>query len=358
LDSRGRRSFWRAICAGLVVVLVAGCAAPIALPGDAAPVVKIGLIAPFEGLGRPLGYAVLPAVKLAVTEANASGRLGRYQVALTALNDDIDAASAAKAAAALAQDPDLLAAIGPWDEATAASAAPVLAQAGIPVLAGAPLDRAARSPHLPGVFSLCPDPAQIAQALLAQTAVVGAPEVVAAGPHDALDAALLAAAPGTARAGVDPLPPTATVIYTGDAAGAADAAAGWYAAGWRGQLLGGPDVVRPWFAARAGTAAEGAEAVVCADAGYLPGAPTATPSAVDASFEAAYQKQAGAPPTPAARLAYAATRRLLDALARDIAAHGHPTRAALTADLAAAPLAPQAVWMAVRDGQWIVSEKP
>ena len=42
-----------------------------AMPGDAAPVVKIGVIAPFEGAGRPLGYAVLPAIKAAAAEANA-----------------------------------------------------------------------------------------------------------------------------------------------------------------------------------------------------------------------------------------------------------------------------------------------
>ena len=46
------------------------------MPGDAAPVVKIGVIAPFEGAGRPLGYAVLPAIKAAVAEANASGDTG------------------------------------------------------------------------------------------------------------------------------------------------------------------------------------------------------------------------------------------------------------------------------------------
>ena len=97
------------------------------MPGDAAPVVKIGVIAPFEGAGRPLGYAVLPAIKAAVTEANASGKLGRYQVLVVAFNDDLHGPTAAAQAKALALDPEVLAVVGPWSVETVAAAEPILA---------------------------------------------------------------------------------------------------------------------------------------------------------------------------------------------------------------------------------------
>lgn len=97
--------------------LLGGCV----LPGQAAPVVKLGLIGPFEGAGRELGYAALTAVKVAVAEANASGELGAYRLALVVVNDSNDPDAAAEAARALAVDPDVLAIIGPFTSETAAS---------------------------------------------------------------------------------------------------------------------------------------------------------------------------------------------------------------------------------------------
>ena len=105
------------------------------MPGDAAPVVKIGVIAPFEGAGRPLGYAVLPAIKAAVAEANANGDLGRYRVVVVAFNDDLHGPTAAAQAQVLALDPEVLAVVGPWSAETAATAEPILAEAGLPLLA-------------------------------------------------------------------------------------------------------------------------------------------------------------------------------------------------------------------------------
>jgi ABC-type branched-subunit amino acid transport system substrate-binding protein len=104
------------------------------MPGDAAPVIKIGVIAPFEGAGRPLGYAVLPGIKAAVEEANASGDLDRYRVLVVAFNDDLDAATAAAQAQALALDADVLGVVGAWSVETAAAARPILAEAGLPAL--------------------------------------------------------------------------------------------------------------------------------------------------------------------------------------------------------------------------------
>ena len=112
----------------LLAVLSVGCTRP----GDAAPVLKLGVIAPFEGAGRPLGYAILPAIKSAVADANASGKLSGYRVAVVALNDSLDPATAAQQAKALTLDPDVLAVVGPFGADTVASAQPVLAVAAIP----------------------------------------------------------------------------------------------------------------------------------------------------------------------------------------------------------------------------------
>ena len=107
------------------------------LPGDAAPVVKIGVIAPFEGAGRPLGYAVLPAIKAAVAEANAGGELGPLSGGGGGVERRSGRATAAAQAQALALDPEVLAVVGPWAAETAAAAAPILAEAGMPVLTAA-----------------------------------------------------------------------------------------------------------------------------------------------------------------------------------------------------------------------------
>jgi ABC-type branched-subunit amino acid transport system substrate-binding protein len=117
------------LCFAAISYLLSACA----MPGDAAPVVKIGVIAPFEGAGRPLGYAVLPTIKAAVAEANTSGKLGRYQVMVVAFNDDLYGPTAAAQAKALALDPKVLAVVGPWTAETAAAAGPILAGAGLPV---------------------------------------------------------------------------------------------------------------------------------------------------------------------------------------------------------------------------------
>lgn len=284
LNWSGIRTGLLALCA--ILLLATGCV----MPGDAAPVVKIGLIAPFEGTGRPLGYAILPAVKTTLAQANADAALGRYRVALVALNDDLDPAAAAAQARVLAQDPAVLAVLGPFSADAAAAAAPILAQAGIPALIAAPSAQPAA-----GGRSLCPPPAEI-------------------------DAALHSAPP----AGADPW-----IFYPGDAVAAAAALAD----GRAGDLVGGPDVLRPWLPAQAGEAAEGTRAVACALAGALP-----------AGDE-----------WPEVALARAGAGALLAALAEDVRAHGRPSRSGVTAALAAQDLTPRLVWYQVVDGEWRAS---
>jgi ABC-type branched-subunit amino acid transport system substrate-binding protein len=99
--------------------------------GSTQPIVKLGLIAPFEEAHRAEGYAVLDAVKLAIGERNASGGVAGRQVALVALNDNGRPDEAAMQAAKLAVDRDVLGVVGPLSEATAAAAGPILAAEGL-----------------------------------------------------------------------------------------------------------------------------------------------------------------------------------------------------------------------------------
>jgi len=64
------------------LLMAAGCY------GSTPPVVKIGLLAPFEERYRDDGYSALQAVRSALHERNAAGGVAGYQVALVALNDN------------------------------------------------------------------------------------------------------------------------------------------------------------------------------------------------------------------------------------------------------------------------------
>lgn len=121
--------------------------------GGTAPVVKIGLVAPFEGQRRALGYDVIYSARLAVREINLAGGVGGYRVELVALDDAGDPELAQQAAASLALDPMVVAVIGHWLPPTTAAAAAVYAQAGLPLLPGgvSPL-QAAPPQELPASF--------------------------------------------------------------------------------------------------------------------------------------------------------------------------------------------------------------
>lgn len=98
------------------------------------PVVKIGLVAPFEGRYRNLGYEVIYAVRLAVREANAAGGVAGYSVELTALDDSGDPEMAIEQAHKLATDPQVAAVLGHWLDATTAAAATEYERLELPLL--------------------------------------------------------------------------------------------------------------------------------------------------------------------------------------------------------------------------------
>ena len=130
----------------LFVLLLSGCA-------SVEPVVKIGLVAPFEGRDRAVGYDAIYAARLAVREANAAGGIGGHRVTVVALDDRGDPELAAQTAAALVVDPAVVAVVGHYLPETTAAASDIYAQAGLPLLpTGAPPFATADPAALPPAF--------------------------------------------------------------------------------------------------------------------------------------------------------------------------------------------------------------
>ena len=111
----------------LLFTFLAGCT-------GVQPVVKIGLVAPFEGAQRAVGYDAIYAARLAVREVNAAGGIQGYRVALVALDDGGDEQLAAETAVTLTIDPAVVAVIGHGLPHTTAAATPIYAEAGVPFL--------------------------------------------------------------------------------------------------------------------------------------------------------------------------------------------------------------------------------
>lgn len=82
--------------------------------GSTMPVLKIGLIAPFEGTQRTNGYQRLYGVKLALKEVNLNGGVAGYKIELVALNDNAEAVESVSQAHELALDRDVLGVVGNW----------------------------------------------------------------------------------------------------------------------------------------------------------------------------------------------------------------------------------------------------
>lgn len=122
-------------------ILGMGCLLLISACASTAPVLKIGLVAPFEGRYRPVGYDAIYAARLAVREQNAQGGVGGYRVELIAYDDGGDAQTAMERARQLALDPQVVAVIGHYRVETTRAAWDVYAREALPLIApGIPAD--------------------------------------------------------------------------------------------------------------------------------------------------------------------------------------------------------------------------
>jgi len=258
----------------------------------------IGLVAPFEGAQRELGYEVLVAVKIAVAEQNAAGGWFGRPIALVALNDEGEPAQAALAARELALDPSIVGVVGHWSPQTTAAALPVYLEAGLRLVIPSAGDYAIPIPSHVRQFG--PSNDDIARALvsfLRQRAAIQKVQTVAleiepAGLAQKVAAALQAAG-FTMAASDEPV----------------DVVALWL-----------PDEETARFLAAAPPML-----VVLLDGPYIPllgklgpvdaGVMTWMPSEVGwaAPFEASFRRATGHGPSPQAWLAYEATAALMPA---------------------------------------------
>lgn len=308
------------------LLLLASCS------GSARPTVKIGLVAPFEGRYRYVGYDVIYAVRLALREANgADCGVGGYNVELVAYDDGGDSLQAAEQARKLAVDPAVVAVIGHWREETTDAALSVYAEAGIPLIVPAvlhsPLAEEPGQVYHPGppaatvageMFNKLGGLGQHQAALVTEGGSLGAALQWAAQQHRSLASPVLSPenkdwVHEVLASGVE------AVFCDADPVAAGEAIAALRQAGWEGIFLGGPELAAADFGAVAGAAAEGATFVTPYPF------PTDVPGGAD--FVAAYQAVSnGVPPGPLALPAYQATQILLESLERDIAANSRPTR--------------------------------
>jgi branched-chain amino acid transport system substrate-binding protein len=322
-----------------------------AFPGAVRPTLKIGLVAPFEGRYRPIGYDVIYAVRLALQEANGSGGVAGYAVELVAYDDGAQPAMADEQARKLSVDPDVLAAVGHFREETTHAAAGVYARAGLPLVAPAVLD-----PHLiqgqDVLYQLGPPAPVLATALLDRAAWLtgsasdraqGEAHIVLLGGDGPLGASLQDLArdewleePGLGFSTVSAdavdwqaevlAHHPAVVLCDLDPVRAGEVVAALRQAGWSGDVLGGPALAASDFVAVAGQAAQGAT--------FLTPWPFPPDVAGGEPFADAYRSVSnGLEPGPLALPAYEATWLLLEALGGALA-EGDPTRQAVSAALA------------------------
>jgi ABC-type branched-subunit amino acid transport system substrate-binding protein len=125
----------RQVLVGLVVIMlvVSGCDRPATRRDD--PVVKIGLVAPFEGRHRDVGYDVIYSARLAIRQANEASQAGMTKVTLVAVDDFGDPQAARETARAMVIDHDVMAVIGHWLPETTAAAQAVYRDDGMPFVA-------------------------------------------------------------------------------------------------------------------------------------------------------------------------------------------------------------------------------
>lgn len=278
------------ICTLLCLVLLASCT-------STRPTLKIGLIAPFEGVHRSLGYEVLGAVRLAVQQQNAAGGVAGYGIELAALNDDGVPATAARQVAALAADPGVVAIIGPWQMETAQAAAPALQAAGLAAIIPAPLPDADLA-LAPNAYRLFAGDDALAQALL--TAIPTGARLETRGAAVAWSSRLTILLPTP-----DPAA-TTVIVLTGDAEDVARQLTISPCVGTMTLCLAGPSAGEPLVTARTGDAANGLLWVT-----------SLTRPACDgqaADFCQAYQTATGAAPGAYAALAYDAAAVLFAAI--------------------------------------------
>ena len=129
LRDSGIARFILAVSLSLLAIFTAACNA------STQPIVKIGLVAPFEGRYRSIGYEAIYAARLAIREINAKGGINGRRVELTALDDRGEPDKAIEAARQLVIDPQVVAVIGHLRPDSTDAALQIYCEASLPVIA-------------------------------------------------------------------------------------------------------------------------------------------------------------------------------------------------------------------------------
>jgi ABC-type branched-subunit amino acid transport system substrate-binding protein len=306
-------------------------------------VVKIGLVAPFEGRYRSLGYEVLYAVKLAVRERNAAGGVAGYMIELVALDDDDDPNTSAFQAKKFAVDERVMGVVGPFSGDSIRAVAPVYHELGLPIITLATCSGSAIHDE---VYCLGADADTVARALLqrvpadARVTLLHANEAFGQEASSQDEALAGLAQPVAQQVLIPPWNettlaamhkiPADVYLYDGDVLEAADLLIEMRQTGIDARFWGGPALARTQLAQIAGDAVSGTCHALTDPlvAGVLPadGAPADASLVSGSEFADAYQELAGTAHGPWAALAYDASVLLLDALERAIEADGRLTR--------------------------------
>lgn len=121
------------------------------------PIVRIGLVAPFEGRYREIGYDVIPAVRLAIRDWAASEYGTNVIIELVAYDDMGDPHLAVQQAHKLVTDPEVAIVIGHWRESTTQAAMSVYTGASLPLITYSTHE----FPDQRGLYNLAPSAADM-----------------------------------------------------------------------------------------------------------------------------------------------------------------------------------------------------
>ncbi len=124
-----REDWPRPISIAAIMLCLTAC-----LP-SAPATIKIGLVAPFSGRYREIGYQAFHGARLALSEFNAAGGIRGHPVVLLALDDAGDPDTAIEQANRMLTDTAVVAVIGHWLDSGTTAAAPIYARANLPILA-------------------------------------------------------------------------------------------------------------------------------------------------------------------------------------------------------------------------------
>jgi branched-chain amino acid transport system substrate-binding protein len=298
---------------GLLVLALGWLLYTQARANSAPPTVKIGLVAPFEGLYRSSGYEVLFAVKVALQERNQAQGINGYRVELVALNDFNDPVEAAKQAKALVADPDVLGVVGHLTSASTLAAMPVYQEAHLAMCIPWSITSSAFENGRPGMVTVAATYEETAARLEMVTQEMGVEHLTTVTGAD------IKAIPGDVqgvRLAMDAVTAGNTMLQLRELNNSLP-------------LFGHVETGNLQLVQVAGPAANGFI--------FVSPAPSADDLPGQATFVETYQAMAGLPPTPRAVLAYDATNVLLDSIEQAMIMKNHwPTTQPDRADVSAA----------------------